>query len=81
MSEAIISTTRGERPSRYIIKRISGGSLVNRVKRWRPAGEISLAVNGIMHLLTVTTVLGDMRRRAKKLSTRSLHSFRAINKR
>jgi hypothetical protein len=30
---------RGERLSRHIMKRISGGRLVNKVKRWRPTSE------------------------------------------
>jgi hypothetical protein len=30
---------RGERLSRHIMKRISGGRLENKVKRWRPTSE------------------------------------------
>ncbi len=47
MLDARISTTRGERLSRYTVKRISGGRLVNKVKRRRPTSETIAAVDDI----------------------------------
>ena len=48
MSDVRISTTRGERLSRHMMNRISGGRLVNKVNRWRPASETTAAVDDIM---------------------------------